>query len=42
MLRFAHTEFLWGLAAIPVFILIFIGKQVEKKGHGYVGRQGGC
>ena len=23
MLRFAHIEFLWGLAAIPVFILLF-------------------
>jgi Ca-activated chloride channel family protein len=24
MLRFAHIEFLWGLAAIPVFILLFM------------------
>jgi Ca-activated chloride channel family protein len=24
MLRFAHIEYLWGLAAIPVFILLFI------------------
>jgi Ca-activated chloride channel family protein len=24
MLRFAHIEFLWGLAAIPVFILLFV------------------
>ncbi|WP_214070720.1 VWA domain-containing protein [Mucilaginibacter sp. dw_454] len=24
MLRFAHTEYLWALAAIPVFILLFI------------------
>ena len=24
MLRFAHIEFLWGLAAIPVFILLFL------------------
>src|SRR3981081_4391617 len=24
MLRFAHIEFLWGLALIPVFILLFI------------------
>ncbi|MDB5115564.1 MAG: hypothetical protein JWQ79_1056 [Mucilaginibacter sp.] len=24
MFRFAHTEFLWGLAAIPLFVLLFI------------------
>ncbi len=31
MLRFAHTEFLWGLAAIPLFILIFISVSRWKK-----------
>ncbi|MFD2146613.1 BatA domain-containing protein [Mucilaginibacter antarcticus] len=24
MLRFAHIEYLWGLAAIPLFLLIFL------------------
>ena len=24
MLRFAHIEFLWGLVAIPVFIMLFL------------------
>lgn len=31
MLRFAHIEFLWGLAAIPVFILLFARLSVWKK-----------
>jgi Ca-activated chloride channel family protein len=31
MLHFAHIEFLWGLAAIPVFILFFIAVNRWKK-----------
>jgi Ca-activated chloride channel family protein len=31
MLRFAHIEFLWGLAAIPVFLLLFIMVSNWKK-----------
>jgi len=31
MIRFAHPEFLWGLAAIPVFILLFISVSRWKK-----------
>lgn len=31
MLRFAHIEFLWGLLAIPVFILVFININRWKK-----------
>ena len=31
MLRFAHIEFLWGLLAIPVFILVFIKINRWKK-----------
>ncbi|MDB4901797.1 MAG: hypothetical protein JWQ63_1078 [Mucilaginibacter sp.] len=31
MLRFAHIEFLWGLAAIPVFILLFARLSFWKK-----------
>jgi Ca-activated chloride channel homolog len=31
MLRFAHIEFLWGLAAIPVFVLLFIAVSRWKK-----------
>ena len=31
MLRFAHIDFLWGLAAIPVFILLFIRISRWKK-----------
>jgi Ca-activated chloride channel family protein len=31
MLRFAHIEYLWGLAAIPVFVLLFIRVNLWKK-----------
>ncbi len=31
MLRFAHIEFLWGLAAIPVLVLLFIAVSRWKK-----------
>ena len=31
MLRFAHIEYLWGLAALPVFILVFIAVSQWKK-----------
>ena len=31
MLRFAHIEFLWGLAAIPVFVLLFIAVSRWKR-----------
>ncbi|GAA4311802.1 VWA domain-containing protein [Mucilaginibacter gynuensis] len=31
MLRFAHTEFLWGLAAVPVLIILFIAVTTWKK-----------
>jgi Ca-activated chloride channel family protein len=31
MLRFAHIEFLWGLAAIPAFVLLFIVVSRWKK-----------
>ncbi|MEJ2880022.1 vWA domain-containing protein [Pedobacter sp. GR22-6] len=31
MLRFAHIEFLWGLAAVPVFILLFLMLRRWKK-----------
>ncbi|WP_442587383.1 vWA domain-containing protein [Pedobacter sp. AW31-3R] len=31
MLRFAYIEILWGLAAIPVFILLFLGVRRWKK-----------
>jgi len=31
MLRFAHIEFLWGLAAIPVFLLLFMQVSRWKK-----------
>jgi Ca-activated chloride channel family protein len=31
MLRFAHIEFLWGLAVIPIFILLFARLSLWKK-----------
>jgi Ca-activated chloride channel family protein len=31
MLRFAHIEYLWGLAAIPVFLLIFLSVNSWKR-----------
>ena len=31
MLRFAHIEFLWGLLAIPLFLLLFIAVSTWKK-----------
>src|ERR1700712_3883022 len=31
MLRFAHTEYLWGLTLIPVFILLYIAVSSWKK-----------
>jgi Ca-activated chloride channel family protein len=31
MLRFAHIEFLWGLLAIPAFLLLFIAVSTWKK-----------
>ena len=31
MLRFAHNEYLWGLALIPVFILLYIVVSSWKK-----------
>jgi Ca-activated chloride channel family protein len=31
MLRFAHINFLWGLAAVPLLILLFVGVRSWKK-----------
>ena len=31
MLRFAHIEILWGLAAVPLLIILFVGVRTWKK-----------